>query len=220
MGSVSLSIRVEQACRTLPLMFMVQEPHTSSRQAASQAGGVVFLPSAVTGLRWICIKTEMMLEFGRRSRWNSSTRLGWLRSIRTTILSEAMNSQSPHQGDASGGAFGAVPGSVLPHQGDASGGAFGAVPGSVLPHQGDASGGAFGAVPGSVIVAGFGRNDEIFQRLQLGELDVRALRGPGSHGVLQPLFVAHLPSGHELWIALGLFALFQLWQYKLRLVVA
>src|SRR4051794_41631788 len=67
---------------------MVQEPHTSSRQAASQAGGVVFLPSAVTGLRWICINTEMTLALGRRSTWNSSQRSGWLRRTRTTSLPE------------------------------------------------------------------------------------------------------------------------------------
>src|SRR5260221_6491037 len=81
----------EHACLTLPLMFMVQEPHTSSRQAASQAGGVVFFPSAVTGLRWICISTEMTLALGRRSTWNSSQREGRpgpsCRSMRTTSLS-------------------------------------------------------------------------------------------------------------------------------------
>src|SRR2546423_1184078 len=84
MGRVSLSINAEQACRTLPLMTIVQDPHTSSRQAASQDGGLVFLPSAVTGLRWICISTEMTLALGRRSTWNSSHRCGWLRSTRTT----------------------------------------------------------------------------------------------------------------------------------------
>src|SRR5207248_3008464 len=90
-GSLSLSIKAEQACRTLPLMIIVQDPHTSSRQAASQAGGVVVFPSVVTGLRWICISTEMTLAFGRRSTWNSSHREGWpgpsLRSILTMTLS-------------------------------------------------------------------------------------------------------------------------------------
>src|SRR2546430_13943012 len=70
---------------------MVQDPHTSSRQAASQAGGVVVFPSVVTGLRWICISTEMTFAFGRRSTWNSSHREGWpgpsLRSILTMTLS-------------------------------------------------------------------------------------------------------------------------------------
>src|SRR6267378_3777889 len=83
-GCASLSISAEQACRTLPLITIVQEPQTSSRQAASQAGGVVLFPSAVTGLRWICISTEMTLALGRRSTWNSSHRCGWLRSTRTT----------------------------------------------------------------------------------------------------------------------------------------
>src|SRR6267143_6608268 len=35
-GCSSRSIRAEQACRTLPLTFMVQEPQTSSRQARSE----------------------------------------------------------------------------------------------------------------------------------------------------------------------------------------
>src|SRR5215475_8379066 len=90
-GWVSLSIRAEQACRTLPLITMVQDPHTSSRQAASQAGGVVRLPSEVTGLRWICIKTEITFALGRLSTWNSSQREGAeepsLRSIRTITFS-------------------------------------------------------------------------------------------------------------------------------------
>src|SRR5712691_11340539 len=86
-GCASLSISAEQACRTLPLITIVQEPQTSSRQAASQAGGVVLFPSGVTGLRWICISTEMTLALGRRSTWNSSQRCGWLRSMRTTTFS-------------------------------------------------------------------------------------------------------------------------------------
>src|SRR5882672_6982370 len=90
-GCASLSISAEQACRTLPLITIVQEPQTSSRQAASQAGGVVVFPSAVTGLRWICISTEMTLALGRRSTWNSSQREAWpgpsLRSILTMTLS-------------------------------------------------------------------------------------------------------------------------------------
>src|SRR5260370_12061340 len=80
----------EHACRAFPFTFMVQEPHTSSRQAASQAGGLVFRRSAVTGLRWIWINTEMTVAWGRRSTWNSSQRAGWLRSIRTTIFSVIM----------------------------------------------------------------------------------------------------------------------------------
>src|SRR6059058_3576937 len=68
-------------------MFIVHEPQTSSRQAASHDGGVVFLPSAVTGLRWICIRTLMTLAFCRRSTWNSSQRSGWLRRILTTTFS-------------------------------------------------------------------------------------------------------------------------------------
>src|SRR5438105_15547794 len=67
-------------------MLMVQAPHTSSRQAASHDGGVVFLPSAVTGLRWICIKTEMTLALGRCSTSKSSHRWGWLRRMRTATL--------------------------------------------------------------------------------------------------------------------------------------
>src|SRR5882672_8671721 len=90
-GWASLSISAEQACRTLPLITIVQEPQTSSRQAASQAGGVVLFPSAVTGLRWICISTEMTLALGRRSTWNSSHREACpgpsLRSILTMTLS-------------------------------------------------------------------------------------------------------------------------------------
>src|ERR1700694_5861112 len=89
-GCSSLSISAEQACRTFPLMFIVQEPQTSSRQAASQAGGVVVLPSAVRGSRWICISTEMTFALGRQGTWNSSQRFGpfgpsW-RSMRTTVL--------------------------------------------------------------------------------------------------------------------------------------
>src|SRR6266478_6093157 len=90
-GCKSLSIRAEHACRTLPLITIVQEPQTSSRQAASQAGGVVLFPSAVTGLRWICISTEITLALGRRSTWNSSHREACpgpsLRSILTITLS-------------------------------------------------------------------------------------------------------------------------------------
>src|SRR5260370_38520742 len=94
MGCSSLAISAEHACRALPLMFMVQEPHTSSRQAASHAGGVVLRPSAVTGLRWICISTEMTLELGRRSTLNSSQRDGWpgpsARSMRTATLASVI----------------------------------------------------------------------------------------------------------------------------------
>src|SRR4051812_41017425 len=90
-GSVRWAISAEHAWRTFPLITMVQDPQTSSRQAASQAGGVVCFPSAVTGLRWICISTEITLALGRCSRWNSSQREGAegpsLRSIRTITLS-------------------------------------------------------------------------------------------------------------------------------------
>src|SRR5712664_289832 len=90
-GCASWSISAEQACRTLPLITMVQGPQTSSRQAASQAGGVVLFPSAVTGLRWICISTEITLALGRRSTWYSSHREACpgpsLRSILTMTLS-------------------------------------------------------------------------------------------------------------------------------------
>ncbi len=56
-------MRALQAWRTLPLMIMVQEPQTSSRQLASQTGGVVLPPSTVTGFRWISIRAEMTFMF-------------------------------------------------------------------------------------------------------------------------------------------------------------
>src|SRR6267143_7017038 len=76
MGCSSLSIRAEQACRTLPLTFMVQEPQTSSRQAWSQTGGGTRLPAVVTGLRWISIRTEMTFAFLVYGTANSSQCLG------------------------------------------------------------------------------------------------------------------------------------------------
>ncbi|MNL23909.1 hypothetical protein D3C87_1453210 [compost metagenome] len=49
-----------QACWGLPLITMEQEPHTCSRQTASQMTGVVFWPWAFTGFRWISIRHMMM----------------------------------------------------------------------------------------------------------------------------------------------------------------
>ena len=70
-------------------MTMVHDPHTSSRQAASQAGGVVRFPSDVTGLRWISISTEITFALGWLGTLNSSHRAGASgpsrRSIRITI---------------------------------------------------------------------------------------------------------------------------------------
>ena len=87
MGRSSLSTSAEQAIRTLPLMFIAQLPQTSSRQAASQVTGVVFLPCAVTGLRWISIRQEMtlaplrygdleLLEVARLARRRPAARCG------------------------------------------------------------------------------------------------------------------------------------------------
>jgi hypothetical protein len=44
------SISAEHDCRTRPSITMVQIPHTCSRQLISQTGGVVCLPSTVTGV--------------------------------------------------------------------------------------------------------------------------------------------------------------------------
>ena len=50
-SSSSLSTRAVQACRTRPLMTIVQAPQTSSRQLQSQATGATRSPSTVVGLR-------------------------------------------------------------------------------------------------------------------------------------------------------------------------
>lgn len=47
LASSSRSIKAVQACRTRPLMIIVQAPQTSSRQLQSQATGATGLPSAV-----------------------------------------------------------------------------------------------------------------------------------------------------------------------------
>jgi len=49
----------EQDCLGFPFITMEQAPHTSSKQFISQATGVVFFPSAVTGFRRISIKAEI-----------------------------------------------------------------------------------------------------------------------------------------------------------------
>src|SRR5512144_106499 len=76
MGCASVSMRALQAWRTLPLMSMVHEPQTSSRQFASQTGAVVFLPSTVTGCRCTSIKAEITFMFALYGIRNSSQRLG------------------------------------------------------------------------------------------------------------------------------------------------
>jgi hypothetical protein len=47
-------MRAEQAWRTLPLISIVHEPQTSSRQAASQTTGATSAPPVVRGSFWIC----------------------------------------------------------------------------------------------------------------------------------------------------------------------
>ena len=73
-GWSSLSTSAEQAIRTLPLMFIVQLPQTSSRQFESQITGVVGWPWAFTGLRWISIRHEMTFAPLRQGTRNSSKR--------------------------------------------------------------------------------------------------------------------------------------------------
>ena len=51
----------EHACRTRPLITIVHEPQTSSRQLASNTTGATRLPCRVTGLRRISISIEMTL---------------------------------------------------------------------------------------------------------------------------------------------------------------
>src|SRR5678816_4626370 len=75
-GCVRRSTSAEQDCRTLPLTSIVQAPQTSSRQCASQATGVVFLPSAVTGFRWISMRQKITFMPGTWGRLNSSQRAG------------------------------------------------------------------------------------------------------------------------------------------------
>src|SRR5208282_4451288 len=60
-GPSSLSASCEQPCRTRPLITIVHEPQTSSRQLASNTTGATRLPWRVTGLRRISISIEMML---------------------------------------------------------------------------------------------------------------------------------------------------------------
>ena len=55
----------EHAWRTRPLMTIVQEPQTSSRQAASQTTGATVLPSVVTGSFWICSSALLTFICGR-----------------------------------------------------------------------------------------------------------------------------------------------------------
>src|SRR3954447_15418623 len=56
-------------------MIIVQAPQTSSRQPLSQTGGVVVLPSTVTGRAAMYWRQEMMFMFGRRGTANSSQRI-------------------------------------------------------------------------------------------------------------------------------------------------
>ena len=49
MGCSRLSMSAEHDCRARPLMTIVQMPHTCSRQFICQTGGVVGVPSIVTG---------------------------------------------------------------------------------------------------------------------------------------------------------------------------
>lgn len=71
-GSARLSTSALQAWRALPLITIEQLPHTSSRQLDSQNTGVVGRPSAVTGLRWICMRAKITFMLGRRSTANAS----------------------------------------------------------------------------------------------------------------------------------------------------
>lgn len=64
-GCSSWSIRALQAWRTFPLMIMVQAPHTSSRQLASQTTGLTFAPCTVTGWRRTSISAEITFMRGR-----------------------------------------------------------------------------------------------------------------------------------------------------------
>ena len=49
MGCFRLSTSAVQACRTFPLMIIVHEPHTSSRQFESQVTGLTISPFRVVG---------------------------------------------------------------------------------------------------------------------------------------------------------------------------
>lgn len=75
-GWPTLSTRAEQDCRTRPLITIVQAPQTSSRHPLSQTGGVVSVPSVVTGWAAIHCRQEMMFMFGRWGTANSSQRAG------------------------------------------------------------------------------------------------------------------------------------------------
>src|SRR5215213_5286158 len=73
-GCSSLSTKAEHDCRVLPLISIVQAPHTSSRQPLSHTGGVVCRPSVVTGRAAIHCRHEMTFMFGRCGTANSSHR--------------------------------------------------------------------------------------------------------------------------------------------------
>src|SRR5688572_13046249 len=75
-GCSSLSTRAEQLWRVLPLMSIVQAPHTSSRHPLSHTGGVVWRPSLVTGWAAIHWRQAMMFRLGRWGTPNSSHRSG------------------------------------------------------------------------------------------------------------------------------------------------
>ena len=57
-------------------MTIVQMPQTCSRQLMSQTGGVVCLPSIVTGFFRISINAEITLRFRRYGSSNVSQLLG------------------------------------------------------------------------------------------------------------------------------------------------
>ena len=92
-GWSSLSTRAEHDWRALPLMSMVQAPHTSSRQPLSHTGGVVGVPSDVVAWAAMYCRQAMMFRFGRWGTANSSHRAGSLgpswRRIRITTVRPA-----------------------------------------------------------------------------------------------------------------------------------
>jgi hypothetical protein len=59
-------------CLTFPLMIIVHEPHTSSRQTHSQTTGATFLPSLVTGCFWISINAATTFMWGCHAMAKSS----------------------------------------------------------------------------------------------------------------------------------------------------
>ena len=71
LSSSSRSTSAEQACRTRPLMTIVQAPQTSSRQLQSQATGATCVPStvvAMAAIRCSTLITFMSRSYGTRNR--------------------------------------------------------------------------------------------------------------------------------------------------------